>query len=163
MTAKANTQQPGRRRKLTLIYAATLFLLTLSGFAQMPIFKRYYIADVPGLGWLAEFYTTHFLHYLGAVAILAISAFFLAEHFLLYRRHRKITAAGMVKAGMLAGIMASGLLLVVRNSIFVSFSPAAVTVMLLVHMGLAVAFLLFALYCRIRGMSDVSNRQSEKI
>jgi len=27
-------------------YTGLLFLLTLTGFAQMPIFKRYYIADI---------------------------------------------------------------------------------------------------------------------
>ena len=33
-------------------YLTTVFFLTLTGFGQMPIFKRYYIADIPGLGWL---------------------------------------------------------------------------------------------------------------
>ena len=44
-------------------YVAILSFLTLSGFGQMPIFKRYYIADIPGLGWLAKFYITHYIHY----------------------------------------------------------------------------------------------------
>ena len=35
-------------------FLATVFFLTLTGFGQMPIFKRYYIADIPGLGWLAD-------------------------------------------------------------------------------------------------------------
>jgi len=33
-------------------YLITVIFLVLSGFGQMPIFKRYYIADIPGLGWL---------------------------------------------------------------------------------------------------------------
>lgn len=45
------------------LHGTTLFMLTLTGFAQMPIFKRYYIADIPGFGWLAEYYVTHLLHY----------------------------------------------------------------------------------------------------
>ncbi len=45
---------PWIRRAFTL----TLFFSALTGFAQMPIFKRYYVADLPGLGWLAEYYVT---------------------------------------------------------------------------------------------------------
>jgi hypothetical protein len=38
----------------SLIYGVTLFFITLSGFAQMPVFERYHISSLPGLGWLAE-------------------------------------------------------------------------------------------------------------
>ena len=41
------TSLPGR-----WFYLISVFFLALSGFGQMPIFKRYYIADIPGLGWL---------------------------------------------------------------------------------------------------------------
>lgn len=53
-------------------YYLTIFFMTLTGFAQMPIFKRYYLADIPGLGWLAEFYVTHSLHYILAVVFISI-------------------------------------------------------------------------------------------
>lgn len=132
-------------------YGLTLFLLALTGFAQMPIFKRYYIADIPGFGWLAEFYTTHFLHYLGAIAILAIAAYSAADYFLITRRHRRLSASGTVRAAFLFGIIASGVFLAVRNSVFVPFSPGVVTALLLTHMGLTVVFLLSILYCRISG------------
>ncbi|MDJ0667751.1 MAG: hypothetical protein QNJ61_10750, partial [Desulfobacterales bacterium] len=55
------------------IYLTLLVFMGLSGFGQMPIFKRYYIADLPGLGWLAQFYTTHYIHYLGAILLLGIA------------------------------------------------------------------------------------------
>ncbi len=35
------------------IYVIILIFITVSGFAQMPVFKRYYIADIPGFSWLA--------------------------------------------------------------------------------------------------------------
>ena len=41
-------------RAVRYVYLITVFFLTLSGFGQMPIFKRYYIADIPGFGWLAR-------------------------------------------------------------------------------------------------------------
>ena len=51
------------------IYLFLLFMMGLTGFGQMPIFKRYYIADIPGLAWTAKFYVTHYLHYLGAILL----------------------------------------------------------------------------------------------
>lgn len=139
------------RRKITYVYGLTLFLLALTGFAQMPIFKRYYIADIPGMGWLAQFYTTHFLHYLGAAVILGIGAYFAVEFLLIGRRNRRLSASGAVRAAILVAIMASGILLVIRNSFFVPFSPAVIVVLLLVHLGLTMVFLLFILYCRLAG------------
>ncbi len=136
---------------LGYVYGLTLFLLALTGFAQMPIFKRYYIADIPGFGWLAEFYTTHFLHYVGASAILAIAAYYAADYFLITRRHRRLSASGTVRAALLSVIIASGVLLAIRNSVFVPFSPAVVTALLLTHMGLTVVFLLSILYFKISG------------
>ncbi|MBS3809187.1 MAG: FeS-binding protein [Desulfobacterales bacterium] len=149
---KTNTHVIARKGRIgNYAYGLTLFLLALTGFAQMPIFKRYYIADIPGLGWLAEFYTTHFLHYLGATAILAITTYFAAQYLLVTRRYRKLSGSGAARAAILLGIIVSGILLVIRNSAFVPFSPAVVTGILLVHLGLTMVFLLFALYCRFAG------------
>jgi hypothetical protein len=87
----------------------------LTGFAQMPIFKRYYIADLPGLGWLAQFYTTYWLHYVSAIAFLAIAAYLMTDYFLLKRKSRRITFFGYVRGIMLLIILATGALLVYRN------------------------------------------------
>ena len=67
-------------RTVRYVYLITVFLLTLTGFGQMPVFKRYYIADIPGLGWLAQFYVTHYIHYLGAIVFLALLAYLVVDH-----------------------------------------------------------------------------------
>ncbi len=60
------------KNKLTLlIYGIILFFITLSGFAQMPIFERYHISNIPGFGWLADFYVTHLVHYAFATVLIA--------------------------------------------------------------------------------------------
>lgn len=51
------------------LYIVVLVAAIFSGFAQMPIMKRYYVADLPGMSWAADFYTTSDLHYI-AVAVL---------------------------------------------------------------------------------------------
>ena len=69
-----SSDTPANQNKaVRFIYLMTVFFLILSGFGQMPIFRRYYIADIPGLGWLAQFYLTHYIHYLGAILILALT------------------------------------------------------------------------------------------
>ena len=130
-------------------YLTTVFFLTLSGFGQMPIFKRYYIADIPGLGWLAEFYVTHYIHYLGAILFLTLAAYMIVDYLLLSRKSRRMTAAGYVRFALLAGIVGSGIFLVIRN-LSGSTLPSGLIIFLdLCHLGLVMAFLFVSLYCLI--------------
>jgi len=45
-------------RTIKWLFALTITAMAISGFGQMPIFKRYYIADIPGLSWTADYYIT---------------------------------------------------------------------------------------------------------
>jgi hypothetical protein len=51
-------------------YIVLLVVLAFSGFGQMPIYQRYYITSVPGLGWSGNFLNTISIH-------LAASALFM--------------------------------------------------------------------------------------
>ena len=131
------------------IYLITIFMLTLSGFAQMPIFKRYYIADIPGLGWLAKFYVTHYLHYLFGIILLAFTAYIITNFFLRLRKKYKITASGNIRAAIIAGLTASGIILVIKNFAGYHYSPAFIVLMDLIHLGLVFIFLVAGLACII--------------
>jgi hypothetical protein len=130
-------------------YLITVFFLTLTGFGQMPIFKRYYIADIPGLGWLAEFFVTHYIHYLGAVLFLGFTAYIIIDFLVLKRNSRQMTATGLVRSALLAGILISGILLVIRNLSGSNFSPGFIVFLDLCHLGLVMSFLFVSLYCLI--------------
>ena len=131
------------------IYLMTTFFLVLTGFGQMPIFKRYYIADIPGLGWLAEFFVTHYIHYLGAVVLLALAAYILTDYLMLKRNSRRMTASGWVRNALLAGILVSGGLLVIRNLAGTNYTPGFIIFLDVTHLGLVMAFLFVGLYCLI--------------
>ena len=131
------------------VYLITVFLLTLTGFGQMPIFKRYYIADIPGLGWLAQFYVTHYIHYLAAIIILALVAYMAIDYLILQRKHLRLTASGYVRGAILAGILASGLLLVIRNLAGSRLAPQFIILLDLAHLGLVITFLMVTAYCLI--------------
>ena len=137
-------------RPVRWLYLTTTFFLVLTGFGQMPIFKRYYIADIPGLGWLAEFFVTHYIHYLGAAVLLALVAYLLTDYFIVKRNSRRLTTSGWIRIGLLAGILASGGLLVIRNLTGTHFSPEFIIFLDVTHLGLVMVFLFVSLYCLIR-------------
>ena len=130
-------------------YLITILFLSLSGFGQMPIFKRYYIADIPGLGWLAEFYITHYIHYLAAILFLAFTAYMIIDYLLSQRKTRRLTISGYVRSTLLAGILASGVFLVVRNLAGSNLSAGFIIFLDLCHLGLVMAFLFVSLYCLV--------------
>lgn len=136
-------------RPVRWLYLTTTFFLVLTGFGQMPIFKRYYIADIPGLGWLAEFFVTHYIHYLGAIMLLAVVAYSLTDYLMVRRSSRRLTTSGSVRIGMLAGILASGGLLVIRNLTGTHFSSGFIIFLDIAHLGLVMVFLFVSLYCLI--------------
>ncbi len=139
----------GISRPVRWLYLTTTFLLVLTGFGQMPIFKRYYIADIPGLGWLAEFFVTHYIHYLGAIVLLALAAYIVADYFILKRNSRCMTAAGNIRIALLVGILMSGGLLVIRNLTGTRLSAEFIIFLDITHLGLVMVFLFVSVYCLI--------------
>ncbi len=130
-------------------YLVVMFFLALTGFAQMPIFKRYYIADIPGLGWLDRYLVTHYIHYLTAVLLLFMVSYRTALHVLEGRYERALTAAGFLRSALLFGIIASGALLGIRNLSGAWLPSGLIIFMDLTHLGLVMVFLTAALCCRI--------------
>jgi putative Mn2+ efflux pump MntP len=124
----------------------------------MPIFKRYYIADIPGLGWLAQFYVTHYIHYLAAILILALAAYMIIDYLVLQKKQIRLTASGYLRGAILAGIFVSGLLLVIRNLAGSRFAPELIILLDLTHLGLVIAFLMVAGYCLVRKRRWVTQR-----
>ena len=139
-----------QNKAVRYIYLMTVFFLILTGFGQMPIFKRYYIADIPGFGWLAQFYLTHYIHYLGAILILGLTTYMIIDYLILQKKRMRLTATGYVRGAILAGILVSGVLLVIRNLEGSRFGPGFIIFLDLTHLGLVITFLMVAVYCLIR-------------
>lgn len=58
------------------VTALSIFVLLFTGIGQMPIYKRYYIDQLPGLGWSSNYAITLNLHYLAAAALIFISTYY---------------------------------------------------------------------------------------
>ena len=57
--------------------ALSILVLFFSGFGQMPIYKRYFVDQLPGMGWSSNFYTTLDLHYYAAIVLIFVSIYYL--------------------------------------------------------------------------------------
>jgi hypothetical protein len=149
MDLKENHIKSNRKTIMRYLYLITLFFLVLTGFGQMPVFKRYYIADIPGLGWLAQFFVTHYMHYLFAILFLGITVFIITGYFLTNRKKIKITPSGYVRGIILFGLVITGSLLVIRNLAGSNFPPGLIIFLDLSHLRLVMVLLIAGLYCII--------------
>ena len=131
------------------IYGMTMFFLALSGFGQMPIYKRYYLADIPGLKWVADFYVTHYLHYLAAIIFLGLISYQVADYFLAFRKTHFITLSGYIRGAWIAGIVFTGACLVINNFIGAWFFPGFIIFLDLAHIGFMMLLFVTAVYCKM--------------
>ncbi len=136
-----------------------MFFITLSGFAQMPIFDRYYISDIPGLGWLAQFYVTHAIHYIMAALLLALGVYVgmdavLGRKLSLSRQNPvnkgQLTRTGWVKLISLAGLIITGCFMVVKNLSGIYFPHNMIILLDLLHLLFCMVLLGATLYSKIR-------------
>ena len=130
MPRKPATSWPAR-----LLFWSSLGL-ALTGMGQMPIFARYYIADIPGLGWLGNFRATAELHLaLGSVFLFALG--FAAVAWIVSGTRQNVVAR--LRAGLLLAVALTGLVRVLQNGLLPLFAPLSVRYLDWTHLGLAVA------------------------
>ena len=72
------------------------------------------------------------------------------DYLILQKKRMRLTAAGYVRGAILAGILVSGIFLVVRNLEGSRFGPGFIIFLDLTHLGLVFTFLIVAVYCLIR-------------
>ena len=132
------------------LYWFTVFILAFSGFGQMPIYKRYYLADIPGMAWAADFYSTHYLHYLASVLLIALATYFAAGYLVDIRKRLRLTPSGWFRVFVVGGLLGSGALLVVQNFPGYHFAPGVIIFLDLFHMGFAMLLLSSGFYCILK-------------
>jgi hypothetical protein len=141
-----------RKQPLGYVYVFTIVMLTLTGFGQMPIFKRYYIADIPGLGWLAQFYVTHYMHYMGAILLLGIAGYVMARYLAFEKKDLTLTVSGTIRVILLLLLTATGILLVLRNFSGMTLPPGLIILLDISHLFLVMLLL------GVTGISIVSKQ-----
>lgn len=133
------------------LFALTVFGLGLTGVAQMPIFSRYYIADIPGFGWLGDFVVTHVMHYVLAIAFLFLASRYAAGYVLAWRHSHPLTASGTARTAVYAALAVTGLVRVVKNFSGVYMGEWTVLAVDWTHLFLAMVLLGAVLWARWSG------------
>lgn len=59
--------------------ALSTFVLLFSGFGQMPMYKRFGIVNIPGLGWSGDYPITLKMHYIAGIVLTLAVFYHLAE------------------------------------------------------------------------------------
>ncbi len=145
MTLETTPKAYAELRYFKPIYLMLLFAMGLTGFGQMPIFKRYYIADIPGLGWLADFYATHTIHYIGAVLFFGFIVYATVIYFGLMWNQFQLTWAAYIRIAILALITITGIFRVLKNLPDVVFSPLFTMVIDISHLVFMMFLMIFGI------------------
>ncbi|WP_428561778.1 MAG: hypothetical protein ACP59X_19705 [Solidesulfovibrio sp. DCME] len=119
--------------------------LGLTGMGQMPIFSRYYIADLPGLAWLGDFRVTAALHLALAAVLLFVLGAMATAYLGAGRGRPMLTGPGKWRVALYAAIAATGLVRVLQNGAAPPLGPGAVRYLDWGHLALAMGLLAFAL------------------
>jgi hypothetical protein len=93
------------------LYLFTIFGVLFTGFGNMPLYRRYYIADLPGLGWTGDFYTNLYIHIICGFILLALSIYYLITYLFAKRLGVTLTKAGAIRAVILAFALLSGIIM----------------------------------------------------
>ncbi len=113
--------------------------------------RRYYVNEVPGLGWTANFYTSLEIHYYSAMVLLFVLFYFGTGYFFSKAWKGRLSRSGVVRAALLAAVLVSGLFLLLDNLPGISFSQNFLIVTDLINIGAVMVFLIYALVCLITG------------
>lgn len=88
--------------------ALSIFTLIFSGIGQMPVYKRYMIADLPGMAWSANYSVTLWMHYFAAIVLITAAAYHIAYN-LKGRRFGLVPRKGDLKeSAEIIGAMVTG-------------------------------------------------------
>ena len=149
---KANNVQTDSKGKTPIwyLYLISGIMLAFSGFGQMPLYQRYYISDIPGMAWSADFYITHLLHYIFSIILFGLVSYAAFNYLLIGKRSVALTMSGYVRAVIIVGLMISGLLLVTYNFSGVSLPVWVAATLLFTHMGFAMALIVTGIIVIIR-------------
>lgn len=140
--AAASPSHPLRMARWLWIACATV--LGVTGMSQMPVAARYGIAAVPGLGWTADFYFTHLLHYAAAAVLLALTTWLAVRWHgdwrpaaqRLHGTHR-LTGGGTLRLWLVAALVVTGGMRVAKNLPGFDWGPMLTMYLDWTHLGLA--------------------------
>ncbi len=138
---------------ISRIFIAVMAMLAFTGMMQMPLAKRYYLTEIPGMAWTGDFYFVHKFHYVLAAILLFVVGMVVVNWILEWRDKLALTPLGAARVVLLGGIIVSGGFRVYRNMPNVTLHPDLVMTIEWMHLGLVMVMGGVALAALIRKTS----------
>jgi hypothetical protein len=134
--------KPNPHLLLKALYGLAAVVALFTGFGNMPLWGRYYVADIPGLAWSGDFFINVNVHILAGSLLLGIGIYAFTVSMVEGRlRNSRMTLSGRIRLSLLTMALATGILMVVKNLPGVHFPMAMLMVFNFTHMGAAILFM----------------------
>lgn len=133
-------------RLMRWIYMPAVLIAVFTGFGNMPLYKRYYIADLPGMRWSGDFYLNMMVHYIAGALVLMTAVYFTIG-FLTGPRGKKLTRTGKIRTVLLALALLSGGLMALKNLPGINFRQTLLMSSDFLHFGAAMFFVMISIVC----------------
>ncbi len=131
------------------LYPLALVVALFTGFGNMPIYKRYYVSAVPGLGWSGNFYINITIHYIAGAVLLAVATYFLMVYLKTRLDNGRLTISGVLRAILMGLTLLTGSLLAIRNLSQVNFAFGPQMITAFVHLGAVMLLLVLSILCGV--------------
>jgi uncharacterized membrane protein YhaH (DUF805 family) len=142
-----------------ILYGLALIVALFTGFGNMPLYGRYYIADVPGFGWSGDFFINVNVHILAGSLLLAIAVYAFMNSILHGEgRKQRLTFTGRLRVFFLVLSLLTGILMVIKNLPEIRFPLEMLIAFNFAHMGAAVLLLIVSLLALILQRPWKNNR-----
>ncbi|MCJ2163320.1 MULTISPECIES: 4Fe-4S ferredoxin [unclassified Pseudodesulfovibrio] len=144
---------------ISRLFIFSVAALAFTGFMQMPLAKRYYLTEVPGMAWTGDFYMVHKIHYLLAALLLFVVGLTVVNWLRAWKDTLVLTRLGALRVAVVGGLVISGGLRVYRNLPDVTLDPAVIVTIEWVHLGLVMVLGAVALIALVRKSSAYAVRK----
>ena len=128
------------------LYIAAFVIAVFTGFGNMPIYGRFFIADIPGFGWADDFFLNLHIHYLSGAVLLMIATFFAIIYSRRIAGTARLSTVGSILSILLGLTLSSGVLSAVKNLPVVNLSMVSLMVIVFTHLGAAMALILVSVW-----------------
>ena len=121
-------------RWISRLFILSVAALSFTGFFQMPLAKRYYLTEVPGMAWTGDMFIVHRVHYVLAALFLFLLGIVAANWFRAWRGPARPDGSRPCPCGRGCRSGRVRRLRVYRNLPDVTLHPAAVMTIEWVHL-----------------------------
>ena len=132
---------------LKYLYPVALTVALFTGFGNMPIYKRYYISDIPGMGWSGNFFINLNIHYITGAILLGLAVYFSIIFLKTHSSKDHFTTTGILRVVFLGILILTGILLAIRNLSGINFIFGVQMLVVFIHLGIAMTLMVLSIGC----------------